>query len=50
LLLRLIGPEIQINYGTEKRVSDETIEDAAEPLRIQCLPGGLVEVGSRRPE
>jgi hypothetical protein len=28
----------------------EQIEDAAEPLRIQWLPGGLVEVGSRRPE
>jgi len=32
----------QINYGTGKDVSDETIADAGEPLRIHWLPGSFV--------
>jgi predicted acyl esterase len=38
----------QINYGSGKDVSDETIADAGEPLRIEWLEGSWVEVPLRR--
>jgi hypothetical protein len=38
----------QINYGSGKDVSDETIADAGEPLRIEWLDGSWVEVPLRR--
>ena len=38
----------QINYGSGKDVSDETIADAGEPLRIEWLAGSYVEVPLRR--
>jgi putative CocE/NonD family hydrolase len=44
-LLRIIkAPGAQINYGTGKDVSDETIADGKEPLRIKWSGGSFVEV------
>ena len=37
-------PDMQINYGTGKDVSDETIADAKEPLRIQWFGDTFVDV------
>lgn len=37
-------PMAQVNYGTGKDVSDERIEDAGEPLRIEILSGSYLEV------
>jgi predicted acyl esterase len=34
----------QINYGTGKDVSEETIADAKEPLRIKWLAGSYIEL------
>jgi putative CocE/NonD family hydrolase len=41
-------PDIQINYGTGRDVSDESIADAGEPLRISWRPGSYLELGVRR--
>jgi hypothetical protein len=41
-------PEIQINYGTGKDVSDETVADAGEPLRIEWRPDSWLEVRTSR--
>jgi hypothetical protein len=38
----------QINYGTGKDVSDESLEDAAEPLRIRWFGTSYVELPVRR--
>jgi putative CocE/NonD family hydrolase len=44
-LLRIIkAPGAQINYGTGKDVSDETIADAGEPLEIRWLGDSFIEV------
>jgi hypothetical protein len=40
-------PDIQINYGTGKDVSDETIADGKTPLRIRWLSGSYLELGVR---
>jgi predicted acyl esterase len=40
--------DMQINYGTGKDVSDETIADAKEPLRIRWLSGSFIDVPVRR--
>ncbi len=40
-------PEVQINYGTGRAVSDESIADAGQPLRIQWLPQSYFELGVR---
>lgn len=40
-------PSIQINYGTGRDVSDESIADAAEPLRIRWSIGSYLELGVR---
>jgi len=37
-------PEVQINYGTGKDVSDETIADAKEPLNIQWFDDSFIDV------
>ncbi|HEY6139050.1 MAG TPA: CocE/NonD family hydrolase [Thermoanaerobaculia bacterium] len=48
VVLRAIKePGRQINYGTGKDVSDETIADAKEPLRITLLPESWIEVPVR---
>jgi hypothetical protein len=38
----------QINYGTGKDVSDETIADAKEPLEIRWLGDSFIDVPVRR--
>ena len=38
----------QINYGTGKNVSDESVADAGEPLIIRWLPGSYVQLPIRR--
>ncbi len=37
-------PGRQINYGTGKDVSDETIKDAGPPLSIQWLPSSYIDI------
>lgn len=38
------GPFAQINYGTGKDVSDESIADAKEPLRVEWFNDSYVEI------
>jgi putative CocE/NonD family hydrolase len=38
------GPFAQVNYGTGKDVSDESIADATEVLQVKWLPGSYVNV------
>jgi predicted acyl esterase len=38
------NPSTQINYGTGKDVSSESIADVKEPLRIRWLPGTRIEI------
>jgi putative CocE/NonD family hydrolase len=38
------NPMAQVNYGTGKDVSDESIEDAGEPLRLEIVSGSYLEV------
>ena len=38
------NPIWQINYGTGKDVSDESIKDAGDPLKIEILSGSFFEV------
>lgn len=40
-------PGIQINYGTGRDVSSESIADARVPLRIHWLPDSYLELGVR---
>ncbi|HEY3566396.1 MAG TPA: CocE/NonD family hydrolase [Thermoanaerobaculia bacterium] len=48
-LLRVVkSPAAQINYGTGKDVSDETIADAREPLEIRWLGDSFLEIPVRR--
>jgi uncharacterized protein len=37
-------PMAQVNYGTGKDVSDESIKDAGEPLKIEILSGSFFEI------
>jgi putative CocE/NonD family hydrolase len=39
--------DVQINYGSGKDVSDETIADAGAPLRLRWLPGTRIDVPVR---
>jgi putative CocE/NonD family hydrolase len=41
-------PEIQINYGTGRDVSDESIADAKEPLLLTFGPSSYLELGFHR--
>ncbi len=41
-------PDMQINYGTGKDVSDETIADAGEPLRIQWFGDSFIDIPTRK--
>lgn len=43
-------PDVQINYGTGKDVSDESIADAKAPLSVRWLPGSYLELGLRSPD
>jgi len=42
------NPRQQINYGTGKDVSEESVADAVEPLVIRWLPGSYLEFPIRR--
>jgi putative CocE/NonD family hydrolase len=44
LLSAIKQPDVQINYGTGKDVSDETIADAKEPLNIQWFDDSFIDV------
>ncbi|MEA2600655.1 MAG: uncharacterized protein QOF89_1647 [Acidobacteriota bacterium] len=44
----LKSPGAQINYGTGKDVSDETIADGKEPLNIKWFGDSFIEVPVRR--
>ena len=45
LLLSIVKePDIQVNYGTGKDVSDETIADAATPLKIEWFDDSFVDI------
>jgi putative CocE/NonD family hydrolase len=37
-------PHAQVNYGTGKDVSDESVKDAGEPLKIEIRSGSFIEV------
>ncbi len=37
-------PMAQVNYGTGKDVSDESVQDAGEPLKIEILSGSYFEI------
>lgn len=41
-------PSTQINYGTGRDVSDETIADATEPLRVRWFGDSFIEVPVRK--
>ncbi len=41
-------PDQQLNYGTEKDVSEGSIEDAGAPVRIRWHEGSFVDVPGRR--
>ncbi len=47
LLSVIKQPGSQINYGTGKDVSDESVADADEPLTIQWLPASFLEIPVR---
>jgi uncharacterized protein len=38
------GPFAQVNYGTGRDVSDESIVDAKEPLRVEWFNDSYIEV------
>ena len=38
----------QVNYGTGKDVSDESIADAKEPLRVRWHGDGFIKIPIRR--
>ncbi|MBD8899059.1 CocE/NonD family hydrolase [Rhodanobacter sp. DHG33] len=40
-------PQTQINYGTGRDVSTESMADAGDPLRIRWLAGSYLELGMR---
>ena len=44
----LKSPGAQINYGTGKDVSDETIADAGEPLTIRWFGDSFIDIPVRR--
>jgi predicted acyl esterase len=38
------NPNAQVNYGTGRDVSDESVKDAGEPLRIEIRSGSYFEI------
>jgi uncharacterized protein len=38
------GPDAQVNYGTSRDVSDESIADATEPLVVEWLSDSTVTI------
>ncbi len=51
-LIAVVGvpkrPDIQINYGTGRDVSDESLSDAKDPLQIQWRNPSYLEIGVRK--
>ncbi len=43
------NPDWQINYGTGKDVSEETIKDAGEPLDIRWYNDSYIRIGTQNP-
>ncbi|MBU2180103.1 MAG: CocE/NonD family hydrolase [Gammaproteobacteria bacterium] len=43
-----LNANAQINYGTGKDVSDETVADAAQPLLLEWLPQSFIDLPLRR--
>jgi putative CocE/NonD family hydrolase len=43
------APSLQINYGSGKDVSDETVADAREPLTIKWLSGSFIDIPTAQP-
>ena len=41
-------PDMQINYGTGRDVSDETISDAGEPFKIEWFGDSFIDIPTRR--
>ena len=48
LISLLKQPDLQVNYGTGRDVSDETIADAKEPLTISWYGESYIELPIRR--
>jgi predicted acyl esterase len=48
LLSAIKIPRAQINYGTGKDVSDETVADAGEPLTLQWLGDSFIDIPAGR--
>jgi putative CocE/NonD family hydrolase len=48
LLSSIKQPDVQINYGTGKDVSDETLADAKEPLKIEWFSDSFIDIPVRR--
>jgi hypothetical protein len=48
LLEAIKTPAAQINYGTGKDVSDETVTEAGEPLTIEWLGDSFIDVPTRK--
>ena len=42
-------PEFQINYGTGKDVSDESVNDAKEPLQVKWSNASFIDIRAWRP-
>ena len=42
------APSIQLNLGSGKDPSDETIADAGQPMRLELLGGSYLDVPVRR--
>jgi hypothetical protein len=42
------GPGQQINYGSGKEVSDESVADAGEPLEIRLFGASFIDLPVRR--
>jgi hypothetical protein len=38
------NPSAQVNYGTGKDVSDESVKDAGDPLKIEIQGGSFFEI------
>ena len=52
-LVLLVGlnkrPDRQINYGTDRDVNSETIDDATRPVRVRWHERSYIEIGGGPP-
>lgn len=49
VLVVLKQPSTQINYGTGRDVSDETVADAKQPLQVRWFGDSFIDIPVRRP-